>query len=315
MNRKPNLARLAQLAAKKARREARSAARADTVPPSTKDTPDMNKADADIEVICGLARTKLDRIIRNIDKARQEKDDANTAHASEWKGAKDNGVPTEPLKLCFKLDRMSEDKRRDFLKAFDELRGTVYRRWSDQPDMFEQAAVDESAESSETVEDDSEPLPLFDSAAEEQIDGPAADWGADPVNAASDEELNQAGHWFSDGQAAGAVGAPAEANPHEDGTLAAATWEKGRLQGAVALADEPDPYKTGWAAHKAGSPRDVSQHVDWLKGWDERDEKWNREAKKAATAEAKAEGDHEDSINVVPFLASADGAVTASALR
>lgn len=313
----------AERRAEKARRRAdRHGA---TVSPSTpKETPDMSKAEP--EVVCGIARTKLDRIIRNIDKARQEKDDGTTAHASAWKDAKEQGAPTEALKLCMKLDRMSEEKRDDFLKAFAALRGSVYQHWGNQPDMFEQATAPQQSDRGEAtaVDADADPLTLFGDCGEgeadetaqddggEAVEGPGADYSANPENVASDAEYEFVGQWLSDGEQAGLAGVGPEANPHEDGTLAAATWENGRLQG-TALAGEDGTYNAGWAAHKAGTERDAGRSADWLKGWDERQKKQDRSAKRGEAAETEhAEASPEatvDGAEILPFVpGAADGA-------
>lgn len=277
--------RLAMLAVKKARREAKAQSKGKPMP-------------ADLqEKVHSVPVGQFDRLLAGLRESAQNLADAQTENAGNWKGAKDKGVNNEALKLALKLDRMSDEKRGDFLKAFDAYR-RYFKYWDAQPDMFETAPPEPERRNDQgapwPVDDDDEdaedggPAELNFSTPgyaddEDREDGPEAERVTEPLNV---DDQAGAGHAFNDGKNAGLAGVGAEANPHEDGGILAQQWEAGRVEGAD-RADEVDTYNVGWAAFKAGDVRD-SHGLDgaaaerWVLGWDECQKKRQRMAEKVA---------------------------------
>lgn len=269
-----------------------------------KETDTMSNAAA--ITIYGVAKTKFDRIIKSLQSTQQKAADATTENASEWKGAKDAGVNNKALKLCLSLDRMADDKRADFLKAFDAYRNDYFIWWNNQPDMFEQPAARAAAEQDDDgLDEGEEELPLAADDGDETgatrgevedvADGPGADWAADPVNMAEDAQFDGYGFAFNDGKHAGIAGVGPEANPHDAGSIQADAWEKGRVS-AAPLVEEVNHYNAGWAAHKAGETRDANPceaetkaAADWAQGWNDREKKQDKGAKRAVKAATSAE--------------------------
>lgn len=278
--------RLDDLAAKKARREAKAQSK--------------GKPMSEEQIVAGVMLSKLRRINRDIDSARQEKDDSNANHASAWKGAKNAGANVDALKLFHKLNRQATDKRNDFLKAWGELTASpICAHWFAQPDMFEtlppeperrndQGAPWPMMDDEDREDEDTGPAELnFTSPGyaedEDEETGPEAERVAEPLNV---DDQAGAGHAFNEGKNAGLAGVGPEANPFEDGSTAADQWEAGRVA-AAEVAEEVDQYNLGWAAHKAGAERD-SHGLDgeaaerWLQGWDDRQIREDRKAAQAA---------------------------------
>lgn len=257
------------------------------------------------ELIYGIPRTKVVRVIDDLESARQRQADANTAHMSEWKAAKEIGAPVEPLKLCLKLNRMSSDKRRDFLHGFDELRAGIYGHWDQQPDLFQQPEDQAAAPVAEAIEAETADQDEADGTAKaaerasptEPAPANASDWSVDGAAADADASLDQAGFVFTAGRNAGLEGKAATDNPHAEGTSSAAVWEKGRVSTAPAAA-EVESYNAGWAAQAEGVAREANPHAEgsddsrhWFDGFDAHAKKAagkaKRPAKKAAAPVAE----------------------------
>lgn len=293
--------RLTQLAARRERRQRKTAPASQTVPTqgmpgagegrvppsglphplSTQETTSMT----DQDLIYSLPRTKMTRIVEDIETARQRKDDANTAHMTEWKAAKDAGAPVEALKLCLKLDRMSAEKRSDFLRGFDELRGKYYAdRWGAQPDMLD-AANDDDQAGEEANGDDAEP--------EEHRDIAARQDGAERPAVSAVEEGAETGHAdnptgavgaFNAGKEAGRRGEESDTNPHSGRTATGKAWKKGWEAGAAEL---EVIKQEGVAARQAGKSLKAAPYISdtdpagakaWTIGWWRENERMNSAA-------------------------------------
>ncbi|AIB11800.1 hypothetical protein ABAZ39_07270 [Azospirillum argentinense] len=216
-----------------------------------------NKAEVRRARAKGLTSEQFFGFVDDVKEARQELDDANTAHATTHKKADGLGIHPQAVKLYLRLDKMEDTKRNDFLRAFDQYRGWA-GHWSAQADLYEQPGADatplEEAMNATDRDSSDEPKPLgdivagivadakpaYDVASPSDLPGaePAdeqADWGdegSDETNA----ELENAGFTFAEGRKAGQQGAEADANPHPAASPSHAIWERGRVQGA---ADEP----------------------------------------------------------------------------
>ena len=194
--------------------------------------------------------------LETVDGSKQRLSDAQMANASVWKKAESLGIHAESAKLIQKLDKMSTEKRTDYLRAFDRMR--VFMGWDAQLDLLEQVSDDASAADEERdVVDEPSEQPPFDSDDEDAAErGPAEltfDDGAeriegDPMleetaqewDAADGEQdvdaLDTAGSIFTAGKEAGLANQPADLSPHEAGSQAAEIWERGRAVGAKELA-------------------------------------------------------------------------------
>ncbi|MFD2232786.1 ribosome modulation factor [Phaeospirillum tilakii] len=194
--------------------------------------------------IYGLARAIIDTHVAAIDEARQAKDDGTTGHASAWKAAKKVGLPVDPLKLCLKLKRMSESKRRDFLRGFDALR-ISYFGWDNQLDMFEasrstveaEAAEAEPESAVEAVEDAPEPVaaPAIDQDGIKAKIDRAMEAAKDAVALApeTDPEADHAGTAFNQGRMAALAGQTGEQNPYKRASLRGRVWAQGHAKGVA----------------------------------------------------------------------------------
>lgn len=216
-----------------------------------------NKAEVRRARAKGLTSEQFFGFVDDVKEARQELDDANTAHATTHKKADGLGIHPQAVKLYLRLDKMEDTKRNDFLRAFDQYRGWA-DHWHAQADLYEQPGADatplEEAINATDRDSSDEPKPLgdivagivadakpaYDVASPPDLPGAEtadeqADWGeegADETNA----ELENAGFTFAEGRKAGQQGAEADANPHPAASPSHAIWERGRVQGA---ADEP----------------------------------------------------------------------------
>lgn len=280
--------RLDDLAAKKSRREAKAQSKGK---PMSEDPQQM---------VHTIPAVQFDRLLASLRESAQNLADAQTENATNWKGAKDKGANNKALKLVLSLDRMSAEKRGDFLKAFDAYR-RYFKYWDDQPDMFEtlppeperrndQGAPWPMMDDEDREDDETGPAELNFSTPgyaedEDRETGPEAERVAEPLNV---DDQAGAGHAFNEGKNAGLAGVGPEANPFEDGSTASAQWEAGRVA-AAEVAEEVDQYNLGWAAHKDGADRD-SHGLDgeaaerWLQGWDERQIREDRKAAQASKA-------------------------------
>lgn len=243
-----------------------------------------------IDVIYGVTATKFDRIVNDLRSTMQRAADATTENASEWKAAKDAGVNNKALKTCLSLDRMSDDKRRDFLRAFDAYRNHYFTHWDNQPDMLDAEAAPEEAESQVDTADSVEQIegegeqPLAAQAPDEaKTDIPAADWGDDKAVEGSATGAVAA---FNDGKSSGRRGEPEEGNPHGPRTAVGKSWRKGWQVGAAELVKIG---QEGADARRAGKGMETAPYISdtdpagakaWAVGW----YKVNRELTAAETA-------------------------------
>ena len=63
----------------------------------------------------------LKNLVRDIDDQKQKQSDSGTSVARLYKTAdKSHGVHGEAMKLCVKLNKMSHEKKDDFLRALNE---------------------------------------------------------------------------------------------------------------------------------------------------------------------------------------------------
>ncbi len=63
----------------------------------------------------------LNRLLEDIVNEKQHQSDSGTAVARLYKSAdKSHGIHGEAMKLCVKLSKMSEEKKDDFLRAFEQ---------------------------------------------------------------------------------------------------------------------------------------------------------------------------------------------------
>lgn len=225
--------------------------------------------------IAGMEPVKLDRLVASIKRARQAKDDANTAHASIWKEAKDAGCHTEALKLALKLDKMEDDKRNDFLRSFDQLRGHLGLNRA--LDMFDQVGAEVSI-AADSDKASPGPAPQWDgNDAPFDVDQPGES-GEEviPAAAAEDEQQEEA----------------AAAEPET-----AADWRDAEIPVDQMPEDAGACFNAGCAARRAGEGEDANPHdhtVDlgrascWLKGWRHADVNVREEEAERAAAEAAA---------------------------
>ena len=214
--------------------------------------------------------------LETIDGYKQKLSDAQMANASAWKKAESLGIHAESAKLIQKLDKMSTEKRTDYLRAFDRTR--VFMGWDAQLDLLEQvsdgaSAADEERDMDETAEqppfdrDDEDaaergPAELsFDDGAERVEGDPMLEETAQEWDAADGEQdvdaLDTAGSIFAAGKEAGLANQPADLSPHEAGSQAAEIWERGRAVGVKEMAQTEassvaDAYDINQAGHKAG---------------------------------------------------------------
>ena len=217
--------------------------------------------------------------LETIDGYKQKLSDAQMANASAWKKAESLGIHTEAAKSIQKLDKMSTEKRTDFLRAFDRMR--IFMGWDAQLDLLEQVSDDASAADEERDMDEAtSEQPPFDSddedAAErgpselsfddgdERVEGDpmleetAQEWDAADGDEQDVDMLDSAGLTFALGKEVGLVGGQPDQNPNEPGSQAAEIWERGRAIGvkeraqaeASAVADELDQAEGEQAADR-----------------------------------------------------------------
>lgn len=188
-----------------------------------------------------LDRDTFMRFIGDAAAAKQELDDAATAHAGVWKKTETYGIHKEAAKLFAKLDRMEDTKRADYLRAFDLYRG--WAPWSAQPDMFEDQPATPGAAQREDDRDGIGEAEVVEPALTEYLDRVAepteretpveveAEGAEDEGELQPTEDLTGAGYVFADGKQAALEGRPADTNPHAEASAAHPIWARGHAQG------------------------------------------------------------------------------------
>jgi uncharacterized protein (UPF0335 family) len=200
----------------------------------------------EIDLIAGGPRPVFNKTMSIIINAEQRKDDAQTGFATAWKTAKDRGFHTEAMKLAMKLRKMSEEKRMDFLRAFDELRRELKLDDVEQMDLIDDvldAANDEGADAVAAVPWDLDELhPVADGMSMADLSAkcsPAPGEGDDghehDADPADDDDLQghaDAGAHFNAGRLSGLAGeAPTPPSDLEEGSPAREMWLDGWEQG------------------------------------------------------------------------------------
>lgn len=267
------------------------------IPTTTKDIP-MTATDNrhDPDMVYDLPRTKVVRLIEDLETAKQRQSDANTAHMSEWKAAKEAGAPVESLKLCMKLDRMSSDKRRDFLRGFDELRAKIYGHWDQQPDLFvaEQPDAQAAAEEDHVEVEDRDDTEDTGTVQVAERAAPSEPDAAQELSAGGDDKGDGSSTGavaaFNDGRKAGRSGADVGTNPHSGRSAVGKSWRKGWDAGA---SDLEKIKLEGAEARRAGKGMEVAPYISdtdpagakaWAVGWWTENERLKNAAVPAGTA-------------------------------
>lgn len=224
--------------------------------------------------IAGLTRDKFHHHTRNIRSAEARKETAAADARNAKREAKDAGLHFEAWKLADKLNGWEDDKRNDFLRAFDQCRREMDLDRA--LDMFDRPsfAVGITAD------------------ADKASPGPAPQWEGN--DAPFDIEPGESGEEV--------IPAAATEDEQQDEAAAAepetaADWRDAEIPVDQMPEDAGACFNAGAAARRAGEGEDANPHdhtVDlgrascWLKGWRHADVNVREEEAERAAAEAAA---------------------------
>jgi len=97
--------------------------------------PRLSGTEAKSEMMGDMPKSKFEKLLDGIDNAEQRKDDGAMSMASAAKAFKDAGGNYDALKLVRKLEGMSPEKRKDFIRHFDTY-GEYFEIRADTADLF-----------------------------------------------------------------------------------------------------------------------------------------------------------------------------------
>lgn len=186
----------------------------------------------------GLPASKLAREFSALREAIQRNADATTSHASAWKAAEENGVHKAAAKWALQLDRMSDDKRKDYLRAALDYIAYFQQhgQWGAQAELPLGAPSvrqgDDDADSDAAEDDDfGDAEDASADAADVGPGNPDPDWDGAGTPAAGDIP-DQAGHIHAEGEQAGFEGGVEAHNPYPRGSNEARLFAQGVVKGA-----------------------------------------------------------------------------------
>jgi hypothetical protein len=230
--------------------------------------------------VAGLPKKDVKWHINNVISAGQKKDDATSHNASAWKRLKDCGGHSEAIKLGLKLQKMSDDKRADFLRSFDEIR--LHLDLDAQGDLFDEDQV---------TADDVDTL----NAAQAAADAQPWQGEGEPIG-----ESGEIVHPEPEPVAAEAEdGAKGEAPELADAVATAEdAWDEANISAEDMPEDAGAVFNAGRDQRDAGgtlkdNPHKKSDKVRrtiWADGWKQRDQELSEAAEPAPVEDAEGMG-------------------------